>query len=94
VKVIKTDRFLSHIPAQYHSLESPVSAQSDGIKLKPEDMEINKLYHCIFENKVYLFYKDDDSLLHCYEVENHDAVKEISQNPLEFEAILRKYSKE
>ncbi len=66
----------------------------DGIKLKPEDMMVDKLYHCIFENKVFLFYKDNDGLLHCYEVENHDAVAEISRNPLELERILEKYSRE
>ncbi len=66
----------------------------DGIKLKPEDMMVDKLYHCIFENKVFLFYKDNDGLLYCYEVENHDAVAEISRNPLELERILEKYSRE
>ncbi len=73
-------------------MENPVTVQSDGVKLKPEKMIINQLYHCIFEDKVFLFYKDEEELLHCYEVENADAVKEISANPSDTEKILKKYS--
>lgn len=73
-------------------MEYPVTVQSDGVKLKPEKMIINQLYHCIFEDKVFLFYKDEEELLHCYEVENPDAVKEISANPSDTEKILKKYS--
>jgi hypothetical protein len=68
----------------------PVLAESEGIKIKTEKMVIDKLYHCIYDNKVFLFYKDEDSLLHCYEVENPEAVKEITQNPSELYSILRK----
>jgi hypothetical protein len=73
-------------------LEYPVTVQSDGVKLKPEKMIINHLYHCLFEDKVFLFYKDEEGLLHCYEVENADAVREISANPSDIETILKKYS--
>jgi hypothetical protein len=73
-------------------LEYPVTVQSDGVKLKPEKMIINQLYHCLFEDKVFLFYKDEEELLHCYEVENADAVREISANPSDIETILKKYS--
>jgi hypothetical protein len=70
----------------------PVVAGADGIKLKTEKMDADRLYHCIFDNKVFLFYKDEDSLLHCYEVENQDAVREIAANPSEIEGILKKYA--
>jgi len=70
----------------------PVLAESEGIKIKTEKMVIDKLYHCIYDNKVFLFYKDEESLLHCYEVENPEAVKEIAQNPSELDAILRKHA--
>lgn len=73
-------------------LDDPVTVNSDGVKLKPEKMIIDQLYHCIFENKVFLFYKDEDELLHCYEVEDPNAVKEISANPADLESILTKYS--
>ena len=70
----------------------PVAAGQDGIKLKTEKMIADRLYHCVYDNKVFLFYKDEDDLLHCYEVENPGAVREISANPSELESILKKYA--
>jgi len=70
----------------------PVVAGQEGIKLKTEKMVIDQLYHCIYDNKVFLFYKDEEGLLHCYEVENPDAVREIAANPSEIEDILKKYT--
>jgi hypothetical protein len=67
----------------------PVLAENEGIKIKTEKMVIDKLYYCIYDNKVFLFYKDEESLLHCYEVQNPEAVKEIAQNPSELYKILR-----
>ena len=72
-------------------MEYPVIVQPDGIKLQPEKMVIDQLYHCIFEKRVFLFYKDEQELLHCYEVDDPMAVKEISENPMEIENILKKY---
>ena len=70
----------------------PVVAEHDGIKLKTEKMITDKLYHCNYDNKVFLFYKDDQSLLHCYEVENSDAVREIAEKPSELDSILKRYA--
>jgi hypothetical protein len=70
----------------------PVVSENDGIKLKIEKMATDKLYHCIYDNKVFLFYKDDQSLLHCYEIENPKAVKEISENPSKLDSILKRYA--
>lgn len=70
----------------------PVVAGQDGIKLKTEKMVADQLYHCIYDNKVFLFYKDEEGLLHCYEVENPNAVREITENPSEIESILKKYA--
>lgn len=70
----------------------PVVINEDGIKIKTEKMEQEKLYHCIFEDRVYLFYKDELGLLHCYEVENPDVVQEISTHPKDLEEILKKYA--
>jgi hypothetical protein len=41
---------------------------------------------------VFLFYKDEQDLLHCYEVEDPRAVKEIAENPSQLEDILKKYA--
>jgi hypothetical protein len=70
----------------------PVVAEQDGIKLKTEKMVTDKLYYCIYDNKVFLFYKDDDSLLHCYEVQDADAVREIAEKPSELDGILKRYA--
>jgi hypothetical protein len=73
-------------------LEYPVKAESEGIKIKPEKMEADKLYQCIYEDKIFLFYKDDQELLHCYEIEDPAALKDISENPEGLEEILRKHA--
>jgi hypothetical protein len=70
----------------------PVTAERDSIKIKTEKMIIDKLYHCIYDNKVFLFYKDDQSLLHCYEVQNPNAVREIAEKPSELHSILKRYA--
>ena len=70
----------------------PVVAEHDGIKIKTEKMIADELYHCIYDNKVFLFYKDDQSLLHCYEVQHPDAVREITEKPSELHNILKRYT--
>ena len=70
----------------------PVVAEQNGIKIKTEKMITDKLYHCIYDNKIFLFYKDDQSLLHCYEIEHPDAVREIAEKPSELQGILKKYA--
>jgi hypothetical protein len=72
--------------------EYPVVANEEGIKLKTEKMVPDQLYHVIHDEKVFLFYKDEEGLLHCYEVENTNAVKEIVENPSQLESILKKYA--
>jgi hypothetical protein len=70
----------------------PVVAEHDGIKLKTEKMVTDELYHCIYDKKVFLFYKDDQSLLHCYEVQDPEVVREIAENPSELGSILKRYA--
>lgn len=72
------------------SRDYPVSVNDEGIKINAESMETERLYHCVFEKKVYLFYKDETELLNCYEIEDPDVVKEISENPANLENILKK----
>jgi hypothetical protein len=70
----------------------PVVVNEEGIILKTEKMVPGQLYHVIHDKKVFLFYKDENSLTHCYEVDNPDAVKEIAENPSQLESILKKYA--
>ena len=58
-------------------LEYPLLAEKEGIKIRPELMEVDRLYHCVFENAVFIFYKDQEEIMHCYQVDNSDAIKEI-----------------
>jgi hypothetical protein len=74
-------------------LEYPVIVEKDGIKIKPENMIVDKMYFCIYDNKVYIFYKDEENLMHCYEVDDPPVVQEIINNPDNLEEILLKHSK-
>ncbi len=58
-------------------MDYPVSADENGVNLKPEKMEKEKLYHCIFKNKVFLIFKDSQDVLNCYEIEQEDLVEQI-----------------
>jgi len=74
----------------------PVSPGDDGIKIQPEKMEKEKLYHCIFKDKVLLFYKDVQDVLNCFEIEEEDLVQKIKAltNKDEIEKILEEYIKQ
>ena len=77
-------------------MDYPVIAEPEGVKIKPEKMETDKLYHCLFQDKVLLFYKDEQDILNCYEIEEKeivDAVKDTT-SPDEVEKILQKYIEE
>ena len=51
------------------------------MNLKPEKMEKEKLYHCIFKNKAFLIFKDSQDVLNCYEIEEEDLVDQIRNVP-------------
>jgi hypothetical protein len=75
-------------------LEYPVIVETDGIKIDPEKMIVDKMYYCIYDNKVYIFYKDEEKLTHCYEIDDQTVVQEIVKNPNNLEDVLLKHSKE
>ncbi len=58
-------------------MDYPVSADENGVNLKPEKMEKEKLYHCIFKNKEFLVFKDSQDVMNCYEIEQEDLVEKI-----------------
>lgn len=74
-------------------MDFPVSSEIEGIKIKPEKMEQDKLYHCIYNNRVLLFYKDHDEILNCYEIEEKELVDSIikSKSSDEVEKILQDF---
>ncbi len=61
-------------------MTNPITTSDDGIKIKPELMEKEKLYHCIFQDKVLLVYKDSQDILNCYEIEEKELVEKVKQN--------------
>ncbi len=71
----------------------PVSADENGLNLKPENMEKEKLYHCIFKNKAFLIFKDSQDVLNCYEIEEEDLVEQIRKcnNDDELEKLFEDY---
>ena len=73
----------------------PLTAEKDGIKMKPEIMKAETLYHCLFQNKVMLVYKDHNEILNCYEIEDEEIVSRVkaSEN-CEIEKILEEYIQE
>ena len=70
-----------------------MSVNADGINIKPENMEKEQLYHCVFKNKVLLLYKDSQEFLNCYEIEEEGLVNQIknSSSNEEVEKILENY---
>ena len=70
----------------------PVTVGPEGVKIQPEHMEIDKLYYCIFGEKIMLFFKDQNELLNCYEIEEKEIVDEVKRsNSEDIENILQKY---
>ncbi len=74
-------------------MDYPVSADENGVNLKPEKMEKEKLYHCIFKNKAFLIFKDSQDMLNCYEIEQEDLVEKIRtcDNDDELEKLFEDY---
>jgi len=69
-----------------------ISANDDGVKLKPEIMEKEKLYHCIFKDKIILAFKDQQDFLNCFEIEESEIINKIkSSNGKDIELILQDY---
>ena len=58
-------------------MEYPVSVDKNGVNFKPEKMEKEKLYHCIFKDKAMLVFKDSQEVMNCYEIEEPDLVEQI-----------------
>ncbi|MEM3084597.1 MAG: hypothetical protein QXP61_05860, partial [Nitrososphaerales archaeon] len=69
--------------------------KDDRIVIKTKYMKSEEIYHCVFQNKVYLFFRDEHEILNCYEVEDREAADAIRANPDtdSIKAILQKYAK-
>ncbi len=73
-------------------MDNPIEVNDDGVKLKPEIMEPEKFYHCIFKEKVILVFKDHQDFLNCFEIEEKELVDKISSSSDEnVNSILESY---
>ena len=73
-------------------LDSAIEVNDDGVKLKPEIMEPEKFYHCLFKEKVILVFKDHQEFLNCFEIEESDIVEKIkSSKDEDIHSILESY---
>ena len=70
----------------------PLSSEKDGIKIRPDKMQPETLYHCIFHNKIMLVYKDQNEILNCYEIDEAEIVSKVKEsNEDDIEKILEEY---
>ena len=70
----------------------PLTSEKDGIKIKPDKMQPETLYHCMFQNKIMLVYKDQNEILNCYEIDDIEIVSKVKEaNNTDIEKILEEY---
>ncbi len=73
-------------------MSHPLSSEKDGIKIRPDKMQPETLYHCIFQNKIMLVYKDQNEILNCYEIDEAEIVSKVKEsNEDDIEKILEEY---
>ena len=73
-------------------MDYPIVVESEGVKIRSEKMEIDKLYYCVYQEKILLFYKEQNEMLNCYEIAEKDVVDEVKQSQTDdIENILQRY---
>jgi len=74
--------------------KNPVEIDVENkIKINPEIMIIEKLYPIIYDNSIFLFYKDENELINCYEITDKSTVEKAMQNPDKIIEILEELDK-
>ena len=74
------------------TLSDAVTVDESGPKIKPELMEPERIYHCVYQNRVLLFFVDDQKFLSCYEIDEPDLVEKVRQSGDGIEDILKEYA--
>jgi len=73
-------------------MDYPIVVEPEGVKIRSEKMEVDKLYYCIYQEKILLFYKEKNEMLNCYEITEKDVVDEVKQSQTEdIEKILQRF---
>jgi len=74
--------------------KNPVEIDVENkIKINPEIMIIEKLYPIIYDNSIFLFYKDENELINCYEITDKSTVEKAMLNPDKIIEILEELGK-
>jgi len=74
--------------------KNPVEIDVENkIKINPEIMIIEKLYPIIYDNSIFLFYKDENELINCYEITDKSTVEKAMLNPDRIIEILEELDK-
>ncbi len=74
--------------------KNPVEIDIENkIKIKPESMIIEKLYPIIYDNSIFLFYKDESEIINCYEITDKSTVEKAMLNPDKIIEILEELDK-
>jgi len=73
-------------------VDYPIVVESEGVKIRSEKMEVDKLYYCLYQEKILLFYKEKNEMLNCYEITEKDVIDEVKRSQSEdIENILQRY---
>ena len=73
-------------------MKDEITANDDGVKLKPDIMDKEKLYYCIFKEKIILAFKDQQDFLNCFEIEEAEIVNRVkSAVGKDVSSILEEY---
>jgi hypothetical protein len=60
----------------------PIETDKENkIKIKPDLMIKEKLYPFIYENSIYLFFKDENEIINCYEMLDKEVKDNMLKNP-------------
>jgi len=74
--------------------KNPVEIDVENkIKINPEIMIIEKLYPIIYDNSIFLFYKDENELINCYEITDKSTVEKAMLNPDKIIEIVEELDK-
>ena len=73
-------------------MDYPIVVEPEGVKIRSEKMEVDKLYYCIYQDKILLFFKEKNDILNCYEITENDVIDEVKQSKSEdIEIVLQRY---
>ncbi len=58
-----------------------IKVSDDKITIDIERMVVERIYPCIYKDRVLLFIKDEDGNFNCYEVSDEEIKGKIRENP-------------